>query len=165
MFSTCMYTVCTCTYSVYRPIQFEASLALYIHCIYTGNTCIYNVCTKYIHVMIYIQSVNIIYTISYLSVLCQLTGIFNSVHRLSRPHSDHTHTCWDWLYTIISNLVSVYRSIQFEASLALYIHCMYTSNTCTYNVCTCQIQRIDMFYDLHTVCKHHIWISNPKQEP
>ena len=44
-----------------------------------------------------------------------------------------------------------------ETVMNLYIHCLYTSNTCTYNVCTCQIQRIDMFYDLHTVCIHHIY--------
>ena len=44
-----IYTVCTCTYSVYRSIQFEASLALYIHCMYTWNTCSYIVCTWYVH--------------------------------------------------------------------------------------------------------------------
>ena len=38
------------------------------------------------------------------------------------------------------------------------IHCLYTGNTCTYNVNTCQIQGMYMFYNLHTVCKHHIHI-------
>ena len=38
------------------------------------------------------------------------------------------------------------------------IHCLYTGNTCTYNVNTCQIQGMYMFYNLHTVCKHHIYI-------
>ena len=61
-----IYTVCTCTYSVYRSIQFEASLALYIQ-YYTLHVqlkhmfihCMYMVCTWF---MIYIQSANIIYT-------------------------------------------------------------------------------------------------------
>ena len=38
------------------------------------------------------------------------------------------------------------------------IHCLYTGNTCTYNVNTCQIQGMYMFYNLHTVRKHHIYI-------
>ena len=38
------------------------------------------------------------------------------------------------------------------------IHCLYTGNTCTYNVNTCQIQDMYMFYNLHTVRKHHIYI-------
>ena len=69
MFSTCMYTVCTCTYSVYRSTQFEASLALYIHCMYNGNTCIYIVCTCYVHVLwcTYSQSTSYIQFLTFLS--------------------------------------------------------------------------------------------------
>ena len=51
----------------------------------------------------------------------------------------------------------IYMYIPIQNALNLYIHCLYTSNTCTYNVNTCQIHDMYMFYDLHTVHQQHIY--------
>ena len=42
-------------------IPFQASMVLYIHCLYTCNTCTYIVCTCYVHVLRYTYSLNTSY--------------------------------------------------------------------------------------------------------
>ena len=137
MFSTCMCTVCTCTYSVYRSIQFEASLALYIHCMYTGNTCTYIVCTCYVHVLWFTYSPSTSY-IQFLTFLSYASWQESSI--LYIDCLDHTQTTlipvgtgYTQLSRIWSGSVQVVRILwlfwfsgiyMYIRVNTLYIHCI-----------------------------------------
>ena len=138
----CLYTGNTCTYNVNTCqiqdmymfiIYIQAANIIYIS--YTGHlsdwawhTLETHVHTLYVHGMYMVYDLHTVCKHHIYNASCQESLI------LYIDCLDLTHTCWNWLYAIILNLVSQCQALSRWSGF--YGFSVFRVNTCIYNVLT-----------------------------
>ena len=135
-------SVNTCIYITYACFVLVFTLSVHVHTVYIGLynlkphwLCTYIACTLETHVhTLYVHGVYMFYDLHTVSkhhiynASCQESSI------LYIDCLDLTHTCWNWLYAIISNLVSQCQALSRWSGF--YGFSVFRVNTCIYNVLT-----------------------------